>query len=233
MNSKHYSNYQDFLKTLALLSMIIDHVGFYLFPDIVEFRALGRFAMPIFGFFAGYNFKDKIRWEVAIYGVLLTLVSLSLRSVFFVNILVAIFIGYIYIQYFYYLSSKFLNNLIQFIVILIFVPLTFEYLDSGTLMALYMVIGYLLHNRRLENKNIYLAILTFTNLVFTQICFNFSIQVFLSIVILHLIIYLCLASNSFVRDIHVNYRPISRNMINIYFWHIIVLELAYIVFIRH
>jgi hypothetical protein len=50
---------QDFLKALALLTMIIDHVGLYFFPDYVILRIIGRVSMPIWLFFVGYNFKPS------------------------------------------------------------------------------------------------------------------------------------------------------------------------------
>ncbi len=41
------------LKLIACLSMLIDHIGFVLFPQVEEFRIIGRVAMPIFAFFIG------------------------------------------------------------------------------------------------------------------------------------------------------------------------------------
>ncbi|MBR6568083.1 MAG: hypothetical protein IKK60_05475 [Clostridia bacterium] len=41
------------LKLIACLSMLIDHIGFVLFPEVQLFRILGRIAMPLFAFFIG------------------------------------------------------------------------------------------------------------------------------------------------------------------------------------
>lgn len=41
------------LKIIACVSMLIDHIGYFLFPGIEEFRYIGRLAMPIFAFFIG------------------------------------------------------------------------------------------------------------------------------------------------------------------------------------
>lgn len=41
-----------FLQWLAILSMTIDHIGFFLFPDLVFLRVIGRFACPIYMFLA-------------------------------------------------------------------------------------------------------------------------------------------------------------------------------------
>lgn len=41
------------LKIIACASMLIDHIGYFLFPEIGELRYIGRLAMPIFAFFIG------------------------------------------------------------------------------------------------------------------------------------------------------------------------------------
>lgn len=39
------------LKWIACLSMLIDHVGYLLFPDVLILRCIGRLAMPLFAYF--------------------------------------------------------------------------------------------------------------------------------------------------------------------------------------
>lgn len=41
------------LKFIACLSMVVDHIGYFLFPDAIYLRIIGRLAMPIFAFFIG------------------------------------------------------------------------------------------------------------------------------------------------------------------------------------
>ena len=38
------------LKTIAFISMVIDHVGLVFFPTVIAFRIVGRLAFPIFAF---------------------------------------------------------------------------------------------------------------------------------------------------------------------------------------
>ncbi len=38
------------MKTLAVICMLIDHIGFLFFPDQIGWRIIGRLAMPIFAF---------------------------------------------------------------------------------------------------------------------------------------------------------------------------------------
>lgn len=41
------------LKIIACVSMLIDHIGFILLPEVTFLRYIGRLAMPIFAFFIG------------------------------------------------------------------------------------------------------------------------------------------------------------------------------------
>jgi len=58
MPLKNLTSY-DLLKLLAVVTMIIDHVGYYFFPEQMEWRAIGRMSMPIWLFLIGYaNTRD-------------------------------------------------------------------------------------------------------------------------------------------------------------------------------
>lgn len=53
------------LKIIAIISMVIDHVGDVFFPGAVWMRAVGRLAMPLFAFCVaeGYHYtKNKIKY---------------------------------------------------------------------------------------------------------------------------------------------------------------------------
>lgn len=53
------------LKIIAIISMVIDHVGDVFFPDAIWMRAVGRLAMPLFAFCVaeGYHYtKSKIKY---------------------------------------------------------------------------------------------------------------------------------------------------------------------------
>ncbi|MGB1540324.1 MAG: TraX family protein, partial [Rickettsiales bacterium] len=55
----HTANTYDALKAIALLTMVVDHIGRYFFPEVEAFRAMGRIAFPLFLFLVGYSGYTK------------------------------------------------------------------------------------------------------------------------------------------------------------------------------
>jgi hypothetical protein len=53
----------EFLKLIAIIAMLIDHVGLMFFPDIIIFRIIGRLALPIFTYqiSLGYIFSSNLK----------------------------------------------------------------------------------------------------------------------------------------------------------------------------
>ena len=48
--SDSIGKHNEILKLLAILSMVIDHIGYVFFPDIMFLRIIGRIAFPIFAY---------------------------------------------------------------------------------------------------------------------------------------------------------------------------------------
>jgi hypothetical protein len=44
------------LKLIAAVIMLIDHIGFVIFPEHIVFRLIGRLAMPIFAYSIALGF---------------------------------------------------------------------------------------------------------------------------------------------------------------------------------
>lgn len=58
------------LKLIACLSMLIDHIGYVLFPQIEMLRIIGRIAMPLFAFFIGegcLHTKDRNKYFLRVF----------------------------------------------------------------------------------------------------------------------------------------------------------------------
>ena len=49
------------LKIIALITMLIDHIGCIFFPNIIVFRVIGRLSYPIFAMFIaeGYYYTKS------------------------------------------------------------------------------------------------------------------------------------------------------------------------------
>jgi hypothetical protein len=91
MTSARPFNTWDALKLLALVLMVIDHIGHFFFPEQLWLRAIGRSAAPIFLFLAGYAASYRLRWDVVILGLALTTYNFILQGGFFpLNILLTI-----------------------------------------------------------------------------------------------------------------------------------------------
>lgn len=54
-------NAYDVLKAIALITMVIDHMGAYFFPETDALRVVGRIAFPVFLFLVGYS--GNFRWD--------------------------------------------------------------------------------------------------------------------------------------------------------------------------
>ena len=46
-----------FLKWFALITMTIDHIGHFIFPDLIELRVVGRLAFPIFAYLFALSYR--------------------------------------------------------------------------------------------------------------------------------------------------------------------------------
>ena len=60
------------IKIIAVISMLIDHVGVMLFPNVFLLRAIGRLAMPLFAFAIseGCRYtKNKLRHFLTIFAL--------------------------------------------------------------------------------------------------------------------------------------------------------------------
>lgn len=53
------SGQQEALKWLAVVTMVVDHVGLAFFPEVLTFRVVGRLALPLFAFLMAYNLTAR------------------------------------------------------------------------------------------------------------------------------------------------------------------------------
>lgn len=223
---KNQSNYQDFLKFIAIITMIIDHCGLYIFPESEIMRSIGRTSMPIFCFFAGYNFHGTPKIRILVVGVMLYVFATILFKQYTVpNILISIFLG----QYYLYIFGNQLSQLCykaygHVILLLGLWFCTWMFFDYGTVALAIMVLGYIAKqdNHRLKSSA-FLSIII--SLIHSFVTFPFS-HIYLALtLLLGMVEYLLLVRKSFTEKISWNLRIISHNVLYIYAIHLAILQL--------
>ena len=61
----------DLLKTFAIITMIIDHVGFFFFENQEEMRLIGRLSSPVWFFLIGYALHSRAEIRLWVWGFIL------------------------------------------------------------------------------------------------------------------------------------------------------------------
>lgn len=100
------------LKMIALISMIIDHAGYILFPDKYWIRLLGRLAFPIYAFFVSEgikhtrnikNYLKRLLFFAVVCQVPYTMVTYLNSNTIYINTIFTLFFGslgiYLYEKY--------------------------------------------------------------------------------------------------------------------------------------
>lgn len=84
----------DVLKTLAIVLMVADHIGYFFYPDETWFRIFGRLCVPIWFFLIGYA-RSRDLSGMALFGAAVLALSAFVagQTVFPLSILVTLMIG--------------------------------------------------------------------------------------------------------------------------------------------
>lgn len=139
----------DLLKSFALLLMILDHIGYYFYPENEWFRVIGRASMPIWLFLVGYaRSRDlsKPLWVGA--GILILSNFIFGGGVFPLNILATIIFVRLLLDR--VVSLTFRNGemcLYGTFVISTLAIVTYFFTEYGTIALLIAMAGYLARHR--------------------------------------------------------------------------------------
>ncbi len=177
----------DLLKTLALLLMVVDHIGYYFFPEQLWFRTIGRLCVPIWFFLIGYARTRDLPQKMWSGGVILVFANfVSGISLFPLNILATMIILRLSIDFVirHYMKSKTHIYVISAILLVLIIPtsILFEYGTSAFIMTMY---GYFVRNRG-EGQGDYndsfirgFMIFSFVSFIISQqLFFGFSVNQF-------------------------------------------------------
>ena len=91
----------DLVKIMALILMVIDHLGHFFFPEQVMWRSVGRWCVPMWLFLIGYATpKQLISRDLIILAILLVIIDIvTYNPPFPATILFSIFFSRLFIHY--------------------------------------------------------------------------------------------------------------------------------------
>jgi len=92
----------DFLKLVAMLSMVVDHVGLVFFPQVVALRIVGRIAFPIFasGIADGYRYTSNLKmylYRLLFFGAISQIPFMIMAGKYELNILFSFVLSLLFI----------------------------------------------------------------------------------------------------------------------------------------
>ncbi len=139
----------DLLKAFAVIIMIIDHVGFYFFPEQSIWRSVGRIGFPIWFFLVGYARSRDFSMKLWVGAIVLVAVSMICGHYLFpMNALVTIIVIRLVLDPYIKLSMANIQGMFAFSVTLfILIFPTGMYVEYGTQALIMAVFGYLVRNR--------------------------------------------------------------------------------------
>jgi len=140
----------DIIKTVAVIFMIIDHIGFYFFPDNMWYRAVGRLGgVPVWFFLIGYASSRDIPNKWLIGALILSVVDFALiNHIFAFNVLVTLILARLCIDPVmrFVLRSRYLFWFSAVLLALFYIPSNWV-MEYGSLGLLCATVGYLTRHR--------------------------------------------------------------------------------------
>lgn len=138
----------DLLKAAAVLLMIVDHIGYYFYPEDLWFRAVGRLCVPIWFFFVGYARSRDLSPRLWIGATILLLANMIAGlSIFPLNVIFTILFVRLLLDATMKGAAKNAEILMIVSTILLFLALptymVTEYGTQGLIMAMF---GYIMRN---------------------------------------------------------------------------------------
>lgn len=140
----------DLLKSFAVIIMIIDHLGFYFFPDELIFRAIGRIGFPIWFFLIGHASGRDLPTKLLIcIGMLVTADIITGLSIFPLSALVTIAVLRISIDKVMAVCDKSTRMLwiVSAILFVLVVP-SFFVMEYGAQAMIMAILGYMVRHEK-------------------------------------------------------------------------------------
>ncbi len=139
----------DVLKSLAVVLMIIDHVGHFFYPEEMWFRVFGRMCVPIWFFLIGYANTKGVPLLYLLGGVLLALVNwVFLGNLLPLNIVLVLMLYRMIIDEVMARALKDYEGFfgVGLILVILAYPSLFV-LEYGTFALFFVMFGYIMRHR--------------------------------------------------------------------------------------
>jgi hypothetical protein len=225
-------NSYDVIKFLAIITMIIDHIGYYLVENNEYLRASGRLAAPLFFFITGYVSNYQIKLAILVYGVIITAIFFYFHDNLYINILLVFASIKWILARWQPEKARTVTLMSIFGLIYVFSSISRHFIDYGLLGFAYALIGRLkatgfkswfaammmLSTFLVQMLNI---IISNDNIYVVAIVYVVAILLFLTVLLFR---YQVIKVNSIALKNSV--LVFSRYSLEIYFWHILLLELT-------
>lgn len=150
-------NLYDHLKLFAIATMIIDHIGYFLYPDIMELRMIWRRAFPVFFFLIGRNWSSRISYSLMFRACFIQWVlrwtsyfqwyDLRQLNILPVAILVKLFLWYVHHR-----EESGTNSIVLFIFLILFTalsPLWKWFMEYGLMWFALALFGYIVKQKEI------------------------------------------------------------------------------------
>lgn len=136
-------NTQDIFKFLAIGFMILDHLGLFFFPSLIELRVIGRMAAPLFMFFIGLRGAYRFQASLAIAGLWITAISWGVLGFFSINLLLVFLAVRYLLSHVQVERCSLLQLSLLFLLFMSFHYYCASFLDYGAFAFLFAIAGRL------------------------------------------------------------------------------------------
>lgn len=144
----------DVMKSLAVLIMIIDHIGYYFFPEEQWFRVVGRMCVPIWFFLIGYAHSRDLSPILWIGGGILIITNVIVGmgllplNILFTVLIVRLLLDHVFLRM---LKSR-IDAFMGWATLLLLLIPTYFLFEYGTVAITLAFIGYIARNKDVLKK---------------------------------------------------------------------------------
>lgn len=221
-------NSHDLLKFIAIVLMIIDHVGFYLLENEMWYRTFGRAAAPLFFFAVGYMASFRFKESLLVYGIILTFANYVFMGFIGINIL----INFIIIKWvFSKVNPARMSHLILGISVVLLTAANFlpHYLEYGAFGLLFATCARLFAQNDRRGQPI--LIITLIAYFFVELdIFHFNVLQSIALIGIEVVLYYVFINYSFINIKLKSFTRylilfFSRYSLEVYFYHLLFLKI--------